>query len=137
MRNVSSKRRKIGETVMKISLVSLRVENPKELADWYTRHLGLTVIQKREETGTTLLGTDEEGTRLIFLKGPPPQQPEQVQLHFQVPDVDKLYERLKAQGVRFDEPPEDMPWGWRHAYTRDPAGHTVEIVTPLPGAKFR
>jgi catechol 2,3-dioxygenase-like lactoylglutathione lyase family enzyme len=59
-----------------------------------------------------------------------------VQLHFHVPDVDAEYERLKVEGVEFEEPPRDMPWRWRHAYTRDPAGHTVEIYSPLPDAGF-
>jgi uncharacterized glyoxalase superfamily protein PhnB len=60
---------------------------------------------------------------------------ERVQLHFEVRDVDAEYERLKSAGVDFKEPPQDMPWRWRHAYTNDPAGHTVEICSPLPDAK--
>ncbi|MBV8278936.1 MAG: VOC family protein, partial [Verrucomicrobia bacterium] len=64
--------------------------------------------------------------------GQPLDHPERLQMHFAVPDVDDVYERLKQEGVRFDEPPADMPWGWRHAYTRDPAGHTVEICSRCP-----
>ncbi len=36
----------------------------------------------------------------------------------------------------FNGPPTDIPWRWRHAYTHDPAGYTVELVTPLPDALF-
>lgn len=56
-------------------------------------------------------------------------------MHFPVTDVDAEYDRLTKRGIKFDEPPENKPWGWRHAYTHDPAGHTVELCTPLAEAK--
>jgi catechol 2,3-dioxygenase-like lactoylglutathione lyase family enzyme len=46
------------------------------------------------------------------------------------------HKRLQNEDVKLDEPSEDKPWGWRHAYTRDPVGHTVEICSPLPNASF-
>lgn len=63
------------------------------------------------------------------------EHPERLQMHFAVPDVDAEYDRLQQEGVQFSEPPKDMPWPWRHAYTSDPAGHTVELMSPLPEAE--
>lgn len=117
--------------------ISLRVNEPKQIGDWYTRHLGLVVFGAREDIGSQALGSREHGAAIILLRGEPVDHPERLQMHFQVPDVDAAYERLKREGVEFDEPPADKPWGWRHAYTRDPAGHTVEICSPLPGAHFK
>jgi catechol 2,3-dioxygenase-like lactoylglutathione lyase family enzyme len=37
-----------------------------------------------------------------------------------------LYEKLKARGVEFDEPPHDEPWE-RSASARDPDGYTLEF----------
>jgi catechol 2,3-dioxygenase-like lactoylglutathione lyase family enzyme len=42
-------------------------------------------------------------------------------------DLDGLYERLKARGVAFDEPPHDEPWE-RAATARDPDGYALEFA---------
>ena len=49
-------------------------------------------------------------------------------IDFEVPDVDKEYERLKAMGLS-PRPPDDKPWGWRHLHLRDPDGHAVSLFT--------
>jgi lactoylglutathione lyase len=52
---------------------------------------------------------------------------------FKVPDVDRWYVRLKAQGVPFVTPPTDRPaWGLRTIHLRDPEGNLVEIYHDLP-----
>ena len=105
------------------------VEDLSSLRDWYTGHLGLTVSS---ETPRFVQLADATGRPCVaFHVGEPLGHPTQVQLHFDVDDVDAEFERLRADGVEFLEPPEDKPWGWRVAATRDPAGHTVEIVKPL------
>jgi catechol 2,3-dioxygenase-like lactoylglutathione lyase family enzyme len=119
---------------MHISLISLCVPHPEEVSAWYRTHLGLTVMATHPQTGRVVLATDEPGTSLILLPGESPDHPERIQLHFHVSDVDAMYAQLQAAGVVFNGPPTDMPWRWRHAYTHDPAGYTVELVTPLPDA---
>ena len=47
---------------------------------------------------------------------------------FEVEDIDGLYERLIAQGVRFNEVPQTIRPGVRAAYFHDPDGITVEFV---------
>ena len=59
---------------------------------------------------------------------------EGLRLYFEVKELDKLCERLAARGVTFDQMPKDMPWGWRHAYLRDPDGHELSfarLLTPM------
>jgi hypothetical protein len=58
---------------------------------------------------------------MVLLSG---ERLEQVQLHFEVSDMDAEYERLKRTGAQFKEPLKDMRWRWRHAYTADPAGRS-------------
>jgi catechol 2,3-dioxygenase-like lactoylglutathione lyase family enzyme len=117
--------------------VSLRVKDPKRVAAWYTDHRILELLGGREDIGTQALGSRKHGLAIIFIPGDQLDRPELVQLHFHVSDVDVEYERLKSEGIRFEEPPKNMPWGWRHAYTKDLAGHTVELCSPLPEADFK
>jgi predicted enzyme related to lactoylglutathione lyase len=71
---------------------------------------------------------------MVLIPGEPLGTPDRLQIHFAVPDVDREYERLRSAGIDFKKPPRDMPWRWRHAYTSDPAGHAVELCSPLPDA---
>lgn len=48
-------------------------------------------------------------------------------LYFEVADLDAFCARLKQRGVKFEQMPEDMPWGWRHAYLDDPDGHPLSL----------
>jgi catechol 2,3-dioxygenase-like lactoylglutathione lyase family enzyme len=52
---------------------------------------------------------------------------EDVRLYFEVDDLDARCRRLKRGGVKFTQGPKDMPWGWRHAYLKDPDGHEVSL----------
>jgi catechol 2,3-dioxygenase-like lactoylglutathione lyase family enzyme len=114
---------------VRFSLVTVFVEDPAALRDWYTGALGLTVSS---ETPRFVQLADHSGRPCVaFHVGRPIGGAEHVQLHFEVDDVDAEYERLRDSGASFDEPPEDKPWGWRVAALRDPAGHTVELVRPI------
>lgn len=52
---------------------------------------------------------------------------EGLRLYFEVEDLDAFCQGLAGKGVLFDRMPEDMPWGWRHAYLRDPDGHEISL----------
>jgi catechol 2,3-dioxygenase-like lactoylglutathione lyase family enzyme len=112
--------------VVRFSLVTLFVEDPISTARWYREHLGLAV---QEQTDRFVRLADEDGRACLALHvGPPLKGADHVQLHFEVDDVDARYQALAAKGVPFDSPPTDKQWGWRVATTKDPAGHTVELV---------
>ena len=116
---------------MQLSSVTIRTSDPKELRDWYVAHLGLEV---RDETPSfVMLG--EPGTpgfAIAFHVGEPLSEPQRVQFHFAVADVDEVYERLVKAGVAFDDEPSNKPWGLRTASCQDPGGHSVEFVMPVP-----
>jgi catechol 2,3-dioxygenase-like lactoylglutathione lyase family enzyme len=52
---------------------------------------------------------------------------EGVRLYFEVEGLDSFCKALEKKGVKFDQTPTDMPWGWRHAYLRDPDGHEISL----------
>ena len=49
-------------------------------------------------------------------------------LCFEVEDIDSLYERFRAAGVRFHCPPQDLGEMGTVTYARDPDGNIVELV---------
>jgi len=119
---------------MNLAYVTLYVSDLALLRDWYVHNLGLSIVWQ-SPSFVLLKGTG--GAMLGLHQGAPLAEPERVQLHFEVPDVDALYETLYARGLPFRHGPQEMPWGVRMAALRDPAGHTVELYTPLPGRGFR
>jgi catechol 2,3-dioxygenase-like lactoylglutathione lyase family enzyme len=52
---------------------------------------------------------------------------EGLRLYFEVQGLDSFCDALARRGVTIDKMPEDMPWGWRHAYLRDPDGHEISL----------
>ena len=57
---------------------------------------------------------------------------EGVRLYFEVKKLVSFCKRLEGQGVQLDEPPKLMPWGWQHAYLRDPDGHQLSLYWAGP-----
>ena len=51
---------------------------------------------------------------------------------FYVVDVDALYARATAQGLRPAAPPRDAEWGERFFHIVDPDGHEISFAHPLP-----
>jgi catechol 2,3-dioxygenase-like lactoylglutathione lyase family enzyme len=114
---------------MRLTTVTIWVRDPTVLRDWYTTHFRMSVQQ--ETSRFVLLGYDE-GASIGFHVGEPLETPDRVQLHIEVDDIDAEYERLLAAGLELEGPPEDRPWGVRSTAVLDPAGHSVEITSPLP-----
>ena len=46
-------------------------------------------------------------------------------------DVDGLYARLVAAGLRPEAPPRDAEWGERYFHITDPDGHELSFAWPL------
>lgn len=55
--------------------------------------------------------------------------PQAFTVYLTVPDVDGIYETLRARGFKFESAPETKFWG-RAAQLRDPAGTAVRLVKP-------
>ncbi len=50
-----------------------------------------------------------------------------IRLYFEVRDLEPLCARLKKSGVKFTQMPKLMPWGWKHAYLKDPDGYELSL----------
>ena len=94
---------------------------------FYTDVLGLQVLI--EEEGYLRVGIPR-GIHIGMEEGKPSQVGARgVEIHLEVDDVDAWADRLRADGVTFEIPPADMPWGARHALFRDPDGYRLSIFT--------
>ena len=52
---------------------------------------------------------------------------EGMQLYFEVKALERFCAALVARGVPFTQLPKSMPWGWKHAYLKDPDGHAISL----------
>ncbi len=48
-------------------------------------------------------------------------------VHFSTPDLEAVFERVRATGAEVVEEPADQPWGVRDGAVRDPSGNLVRI----------
>ena len=112
-----------------ISAVTLATHDMKRAVRFY-RLLELPLIHGGEDAGFTSFRAGDNFLNLIA-------QPAERRwswwgrLIFYIPEVDALYARLVAAGVRPESPPRDAPWGERFFHITDPDGHELSIAWPL------
>ena len=112
-----------------IPYITLWVRDFERMVRFYKDAVGLPLVERNE--AFVRFGTG--GTQLAFhALGPGEAGPgdRRLEIHFEVADVDSVYEVLRGRGVEFDEPPANMPWGVRMAAFTDPEGWVVEIIGP-------
>lgn len=110
---------------MKLDHLCLSVRDVAKSRDWYHETLGLEVEFELPERKFAAL-KDESDFGLLLLQGAVGSDPTRIQISFQVKDVDELYSRLAARGVKFDHPPEKRVWGYGPQLT-DPDGYILQF----------
>jgi catechol 2,3-dioxygenase-like lactoylglutathione lyase family enzyme len=113
-----------------ISAVTLATHDMRRAVHFY-RMLGFSVIHGGEEAAFTSLRAGA-GNYLNLIAQPPARQwAWWGRLIFYDSDVDGLYARLLAVGIRPDNAPRDAPWGERFFHLTDPDGHELSFAWPL------
>jgi catechol 2,3-dioxygenase-like lactoylglutathione lyase family enzyme len=125
---------------MRIYVSSVLVDDQAKALRFYTETLGFvkkTDIPLGEASWLTVVAPDElDGTELLLEPdGHPAAGPFKAALvadgipytSFAVDDVDAEFERLRARGVRFTQPPTDMGPA-RTAVFDDTCGNLIQIV---------
>jgi predicted enzyme related to lactoylglutathione lyase len=116
--------------------IFFKAENPKELYQWYQKHLGIrsepngqgAMLRRREDEnperrGMTIWALFEKNTKYFE----PSRAP--FMLNYRVDDLDALLEALRAEGVEIDPKREDYDYG-RFAWISDPEGNKIELWEP-------
>jgi len=125
------------ERVTGIGGFFFRAADPKALADWYERHLGVTrtpesysVEPWRQDAGWTVFGPFAADTKYF---GRPTQQ---WMINFRVRDLDAMVAQLKRAGIAVEVDPEIYPNG-RFARLQDPEGNPIQLWQPKDPAGSR
>jgi catechol 2,3-dioxygenase-like lactoylglutathione lyase family enzyme len=104
-------------------------------AAFYRDQLGFRVVDEYPGAYTRLCSPSggntialhclEDGQQLMPSKAA-------MRLYFEVKALDAFCQRLATNGVAFEQMPKDMPWGWKHAYLKDPDGHEISLYWAGP-----
>jgi predicted enzyme related to lactoylglutathione lyase len=106
--------------MMRLALVTIFVRDQDEALCFYTEKLG---FEKRGDDSQTMPGfrwltvapKDQKEPEFVLLKAVEKEQVEQIgkqsHLGFNTDDCRRTYEMLKARGVKFTSPPEDIGYG--------------------------
>ncbi len=97
--------------------------------DFYSGKLGFRVIEQfgtgyarlRSPAGSTTIALHQLGEDVHSADAPG------IRLYFEAKQLDRLCNKLAAAGVAIKKMPQQMPWGWRHAYLNDPDGHEISL----------
>jgi predicted enzyme related to lactoylglutathione lyase len=49
----------------------------------------------------------------------------------EVQNADAEYARVQALGIEVQEPPKNLPWGYRYFHIKDPDGNGIDLVQAL------
>lgn len=118
------------EKVTGIGGLFFRSRNPKDLARWYSKHLGVTIVPSSydeepwsQEAGPTVFAPFENNTEYF---GEPDNQ---WMVNFRVKSLDAIVAQLRASDIMVDMDAEEYPNG-RFARLHDPEGHPIELWEP-------
>ena len=126
----------MGGKVTGLGGVFFKADDPKQLHEWYERHLGL----KQENGGVFFRWRDRDadtpGTTVwsIFPRDTSYFDPGKApfMLNYRVDDLDAMLTRLRADGVTVDDRREDSEYG-RFAWVMDLEGNRIELWEPPKG----
>ena len=127
---------------MKIEHAAYQVEDPVRVADWYVKHLGMTVKRASNERPFVRFLADDGGAVMIELYNNPrasvPDYPKidplHVHLAFKANDVAAERTRLLAAGATAEGDILVTDVGDQLAMLRDPWGFPIQLVrrtTPM------
>ena len=109
-------------------------ENLQETRNFFVEKLGFTPVfesewfslLKLEGTQIGLMKPEQAGQAAIFRKA---YSGNGAWITFDMPDVDKAYQKAKAAGLEIIVDIRDEPWGERHFSIVAPGGLAIDFVT--------
>jgi len=111
--------------------IFFKSRDPKALAAWYAKHLGLPVtdfggamfVEDESRPGATLWTPFKESTD--YFK----PSTRDFMINFRVDDLDGLLAKLRSDGVQVDADVQDSEYG-KFGWIMDPDGNRVELWQP-------
>lgn len=105
------------------------VRDVPRAVEFYAGKLGFRVIEQfgegyarlRSPAGDTTIALHQLGEDVHSADAPG------IRLYFETKQLEGICNKLAAAGVAIKKMPQQMPWGWRHAYLDDPDGHEISL----------
>lgn len=121
------------ERVRGLGGVFFRARDPKALAEWYRRHLGIPVAEGQTYGAFESAGPGEHTVWSTF-----PTDTEYfgpggsgLMVNYRVGNLDAMLAQLRDAGVPVDDRVEDHEYG-RFGWAMDPEGNRFELWEPKP-----
>ena len=112
--------------------VFFKARDPKALADWYRKHLGIDVA---DWGGTTFQWNDPDGATVWSLfPADSKYYPGPFMVNYRVEDLEGLIAVLREEGCDVAEKTESHEHG-RFGWVTDPEGNRIELWQP-PAGKY-
>lgn len=109
--------------------VMIYVRDVPRAVEFYAGKLGFRVIEQFGDGYARLRSPAGSGTIALHRLGEDVHSADApgIRLYFETKHLDAFCRKLAASGVRVKKMPQQMPWGWRHAYLDDPDGHEISL----------
>lgn len=123
----------------KFVLVNIVSTNPVRLSEFYRDVLQANIVNDAEHGGPNRIevwfGERNENTVCIAINYQADYVPAKTTtcqgFEFRVADADYEYKRMVEMGIKAENEPQDLPWGYRFFNIKDPDGNGIDIVQPL------
>lgn len=117
-------------------LIQIFVKNLDQAINWYKGKLGMVLISRSDEWKSATMriaGVDYDICQPIPKWGSNWKKAKQnigglKGIFFYTDDIDKTYQRMRTNGVKFLKPPFKTPWGEHKAHFVDPDGNEFSLV---------
>ncbi|HMH30864.1 MAG TPA: VOC family protein [Methylomirabilota bacterium] len=103
--------------------VIFRAKDPKELANWYKKNLGIDRNKWEQQAGPTAFAPMSADSDYF-------NKSQGFMLNFRVEDLDGFFKELKAKDVKIVKPIEKYDGMGSFASIEDPEGNLVELWEP-------
>lgn len=123
----------------KLVLVNIVSADPVRLSEFYRDILEANIVNDREHGGPNRIeiwfGERDENAVCItvnFQEGYVHEETTTCQgFEFRVANADAEYRRMLNMGIKIEQAPQDLPWGYRYFNIKDPDGNGIDIVQAL------
>lgn len=116
---------------------TINVRDLDAAIDFYVNTLGFEktsdlVAPMPDDPGYRWVTVQPKGSTTALALNKSAEGPSQEQggsgISFIAKDMDKTYQELSGRGVKFDGPPQTMPWGGKATWFSDPDGNSFFIT---------
>jgi len=115
--------------ITRVWLTMIRVSDMDRALQFYNEILGLPTQLDARVFNHAEVGQDEPFAKIgLHATGKRSERKRRTGIVFDTDDIYALYEKLKAEGVKFTLKPTKMPWGGIVADFLDPDNNELEVV---------